>query len=311
MATSPQLLQQILDGFDALSGLHKGFRPAHAKGLLCGGTFVPAPQAADLTRAPHASRPSTPVTVRFSNSTGLPDVSDNDLQRASPRGIAIRFHLGEHVHTDIIGHSTNGFPCHTGEEFLEFLNALVDLNAGKPQTIGAFLASHPRAKQFVETPKPIPTSFAREAYFAGTSFLFSNAHGKSRHGRFRVRPVNGVEYLTDDQAKQQGAHFLLEEMDARLKAGPAKLGIYVQMAAPGDDVTNASIPWPDNRQENPFGTITLTGRLNDLEPENWKIIFDPIPRVDGIDSSGDPLTELRSDLYLLSGRRRRAAGQSR
>jgi hypothetical protein len=30
-------------------------------------------------------------------------------------------------------------------------------------------------------------------------------------------------------------------------------------------------------------------------------------RVEGIDSSGDPLTEVRSDIYLLSGRRRRAA----
>jgi catalase len=28
--------------------------------------------------------------------------------------------------------------------------------------------------------------------------------------------------------------------------------------------------------------------------------------VDGIDSSGDPLTDMRSDVYLLSGRRRRA-----
>ena len=37
-----------------------------------------------------------------------------------------------------------------------------------------------------------------------------------------------------------------------------------------------------------------------------KIIFDPVPRVDGIESAGDPLTEVRSDLYLLSGRRRRA-----
>jgi len=32
-----------------------------------------------------------------------------------------------------------------------------------------------------------------------------------------------------------------------------------------------------------------------------------VPRVDGIDSSGDPLTEVRSEIYLLSGRRRRAA----
>jgi catalase len=35
--------------------------------------------------------------------------------------------------------------------------------------------------------------------------------------------------------------------------------------------------------------------------------FDPIPRVDGIDNSGDPLSEVRPKIYLLSGRRRRAA----
>jgi catalase len=67
------------------------------------------------------------------------------------------------------------------------------------------------------------------------------------------------------------------------------------------------VPWPEGREEVPFGTITLTARVDDTEPERRKIIFDPIPRVDGIDTSGDPLSEVRSDIYLLSGRRRRAA----
>jgi catalase len=67
------------------------------------------------------------------------------------------------------------------------------------------------------------------------------------------------------------------------------------------------VSWPDSRTEIPFGTINLTGRVDDAEPERWKIIFDPVPRVDGIDSSGDPLTQVRSDIYLLSGRRRRTA----
>ena len=62
--SNPALAQQLLDAFDALSGVHPGFRPAHAKGLMCSGTFTPSPEAAKLTRAPHASRPSTPVTVR-------------------------------------------------------------------------------------------------------------------------------------------------------------------------------------------------------------------------------------------------------
>jgi catalase len=38
-----------------------------------------------------------------------------------------------------------------------------------------------------------------------------------------------------------------------------------------------------------------------------QIIFDPIPRVDGIEPSADPLFEPRANVYLLSGRRRRSA----
>src|SRR6266478_1283121 len=166
--TNPALAQQLLDALDALSGLHPGFRPAHAKGLMCTGLFAPSPEVANLTRAPHASKPSTAVTVRYSNSTGLPTIPDNDPRRSGPRGIAIRFHLAEHDHTDIVAHSTNGFPVRTGEEFVEFLRAATAAEAGQPEAMGAFLASHPSAKRFVESPKPIPTSFAREAFFALT-----------------------------------------------------------------------------------------------------------------------------------------------
>ena len=94
-----------------------------------------------------------------------------------------------------------------------------------------------------------------------------------------------------------------------LARGPIRLGVFVQMAEPADDVANASVPWPNNRAEVPFCTITLNARVDDQEPEWRKIIFDPVPRVDGIDPSGDPLTEVRADIYLLSGRRRRAAGK--
>jgi catalase len=305
---SAALITDLLGALDVLSGgVHPGFRPAHAKGLMCAGTFTPSPEAAGLTRAPHAARPSTPVTVRYSDSTGLPTVPDNDPARSGPRGIAVRFHLGDHVHTDIVAHSADGFPVHTGEEFLEFLRAVAAAGAGKPEALGAFLAAHPSARRFVEAPKPIPTSFAREAFFAVTSFRFTNAQGVSRHGRFRIRPEEGTEYLSDAEAAARSPNFLFDEIAPRLARDPARLGVFVQMAGDGDDVTDASVSWPAGRTEVPFGTITLTERVDDTEPERRKTIFDPIPRVDGIDTSGDPLSEVRSDIYLLSGRRRRAA----
>jgi len=301
------LAQQLLEAFDQLQGLHPGHRPAHAKGLMCEGTFSPSAEAAKLTRAPHASRPSTPVTVRYSNSTGIPDIPDNDLAHASPRGIAIRFHLDEHLHTDIVAHSYDGFPVRTGEEFLGLLHAIIALTGGKPEVMGAFLASHPNAKKFVETPKPIPTSFAREAFFAGTAFQFINGSGASRHGRFRVHPESGTEYLSNDQAATKSPNFLFDEIGPRLEQAPVKLNLSVQIAGPGDDVADASTTWPSNREVIPFGVITLKSRVDDQTPERRKIIFDPIPRVDGLESAGDPLTQMRADIYLLSGRRRRAA----
>src|SRR5690349_7608281 len=96
------LAADTLQAFDDLNGPEHpaGFRPVHAKGILIAGRFTPSPSAASLTRAPHAQRTSTPVSLRFSDSSGIPVIPDND-PNASPRGLAIRFHLAEHVHTDI------------------------------------------------------------------------------------------------------------------------------------------------------------------------------------------------------------------
>ncbi len=307
---SSALASDLLDALNKMAGgLHPGFRPVHAKGVMYSGVFTPAPDAVKLTRAPHAARPSTPVTVRFSLSAGMPRVADNDPMGASPQGIAVRFHLAEHVHTDIIAHSHNGFPARTGEEFLEFVRAAVASGPGaaNPPPIVAFLAAHPAARAFVEAPKPIPTSFARQAYFAITAFKFTNSAGQSRFGRFRLRPEAGTDFLTPEQAAKKTADFLAAELSERLAKGPARFRVLVQLAEAGDDVTEATRPWPESRPEAEFGAIDITERVDELAPERRKIIFDPVPRVDGIDSAGDPLTEVRSDLYLLSGRRRRAA----
>ncbi len=124
---------------------HPGFRPAHAKGTMLHGSFTPSPEAAELSKAPHFNRPSTPVTVRFSNSTGIPVIPDND-PNADPRGFAIRFHLAERVHTDIVAHSTNGFPSRTGQDFLDFLTAIsiTDLTHFPGSPLEKYLGTHPR-----------------------------------------------------------------------------------------------------------------------------------------------------------------------
>ena len=306
-----QLANDLLQQFDAIFGLHPGLRPAHAKGVLLTGTLRPSPEAASLTRAPHASRESTPVTVRFSDSTGLPLIPDND-PNANPRGLAIRFHLADRVHTDIIAHSTDGFPTRTGQEFLEFLRALAASDPSKPSPspIEAFLGTHPAALAFVKAPKPSPASFAKEAYFGVTALRFINQAGAARYGRYRISPEAGIEHLDEAEAKGKDANFLFDELKHRLKAGPIRLQIGLQIAGDRDIVDDATVHWPDDRPLIPFGAVTLDEQVPDNEAQQKQIIFDPIPRVDGIEPSDDPLLELRAAVYLLSGRRRRQAQES-
>jgi catalase len=283
-------------------GEHPGFRPAHAKGVLVTGSFTPAPEAASLTRAPHATRASTPVTARFSNSTGIPLLPDN-APDANPRGFAVRFHLAEHEHTDIIGHSMDGFPTRTGQEFLEFLRAA----AAGGTAVEKYLAAHPAALAFVQAPKPSPASFAKEAYFGVTALRFIDREGVARFGRFRVTPSAGIQHLDEAAAQEKDADYLFHELTERLTRGPVQFQIQVQVAEEGDVVDDATIHWPGSRRLVPFGTLALSERVPDSEAQQRYIIFDPIPRVDGIEASGDPLLELRAAVYLLSGRRRRQA----
>ncbi len=306
------LSQDILQQFDTIFGLHPGFRPAHAKGILLAGKFTPSSAAASLTKAPHLNRESTPVTVRFSNSTGLPLVPDND-PNTNPRGFAIRFHLAERVHTDIVSHSTDGFPVHTGQEFLEMLRALASSDPSKPgpSPIQAFLGSHPKALAFVQTPKPAPASFAQEAYFGVTAARFTNKDGASRYGRYRITPEAGIDHLSDAVAATKSPNFLFDELAGRIAKAPIAFRILVQLANEGDIVDDATIHWPEDRTVLELGKLTLTDLVADNAAEQQQIIFDPIPRVEGIEPSADPLLELRAAVYLLSGRRRRAATQEK
>lgn len=302
------LANDIVAQFHSIFGPHPSYRPAHAKGILLTGIFTPSSGAAALTNAPHITRASTPVTVRFSNSTGLPDIPDS-APDANPRGLAIRFNLAEHEHTDIVSHSTDGFPARDGYQFLDFLRAAAasgpDVPAPKP--IEKYLAAHPAALAFVQTPKPFASSLARDTYYGVTAFQFANAAGEKKFGRYRIVPALGNDYLTDAQAAALAPNYHYDEIAQRIASAPVRFTILVQIAAPEDTVDDATIHWPESRTLVELGAFELTTLLPDNAAQQQRIIFDPIPRVQGIDPSADPLLELRAAVYLLSGRERRAA----
>jgi catalase len=296
--------EEVLTLFKGVFGAHPGFRPAHAKGQMLTGTFTPTAAAKELSTAPHFAGPPVPVTARFSDSTGIPVIPDTD-PNSKPHGIAIRFNLGEkngrRWHTDIIGHSTPHFPVQNGKQFAGFLQALT---AG---TVGEFLGAHPSALRFVTAPKPFPVSLGTENYFMLNAFKFINAQGKETWIRYQVLPVAGHQTISDEEAAKKGENYLFEEVAERVKGGPIVFKIVAQIGEAGDEVNDITAEWPDERKLVELGTVSLDKLVEKNAEEQKYAIFDPIPRVDGIEPSKDPILEFRAALYLISGRNRRAA----
>jgi catalase len=302
------LSEKLLATFTQIFGEQPGIRPAHGKGVLVSGTFTPTAAAADLSIAQHLQQASTPVLVRFSDSTGLPDIPDTD-PNTLPKGIAVRFLLAEHVHTDVIAHSIDGFPTRTGEEFLEFLGALAVSDQANPagSPLEAFLGSHPAALRFVQTPKPFPVSFAQESFFGVNAFKFTDSLGDSRFGRYRVIPEAGTAYLDDSEVQSKDGNYLFSEIAERVAVEPVRFVLAAQLADDGDVVDDATVSWPLDREVRELGIVELTSPVADDAAQQKHVIFDPIPRLAGIEPSDDPLLELRAALYLISGRKRRTA----
>ncbi|KUJ15987.1 heme-dependent catalase [Mollisia scopiformis] len=296
MKTAGGLVEQL----QAIFGKHPGFRPAHAKGKLYSGTFTPSAKVKELSIAPHFTNAETPVLVRFSNSTGIPNIPDTD-PNADPRGIAIRFMIGERKHTDIIAHSVPAFPTRTGAEFLEMLQHLA---AG---TVGDFLGTHPKALAFVQYPKPPPASFATQQYYGVTAFKLIDSAGKATFIRYHVVPEAGVQILDEEVVKEKGANYLQEELETRLAGGPVSFKILAQIAAEDDVTDDNTVHWPDTRPVVELGSFKVDTIEADSAAKTKYIIFDPIPRVQGVEPSDDPLLEMRAALYLISGKQRRAA----
>src|SRR5215831_4032360 len=116
------LAQQIFETMIQLPGNNPHYRAAHAKGVVCEGTFTPSGGAASLSKAAHFQGGSMPVIVRFSDASENPHIPDNS---GIPRGMAIRFNFPGGGQTDIVSLSHNGFIVGTGEDFLALQKAVV------------------------------------------------------------------------------------------------------------------------------------------------------------------------------------------
>jgi len=304
-AADKDLATQIFETMLQAHGTKPGYRPVHAKGIVCQGTFAPSRDAATLSKAAHFQGGSVPVTVRFSNGAPDPSVPDNSPD-GGPRGMAIRFKLPGNGKTDIVALSHNGFVVATGQEFLALQKAVVATDPSQPHPwpIEEFLGTHPRALKFVQENRVIPASFATESFFSNDAFIFVNKDGVKQAARYKILPLAGPQHLSEAEAKARSADFLVQELKTRLAAGPIKFHLVVQLPNASDPTNDPSLVWPDNRKTIDVGTISLTSIVADSAGAEQELVFDPTHLTEGIALSDDPLPALRARVYSLSATHR-------
>lgn len=296
---------RLVDQMNLLFGAHPGTRANHATGAVFEGTFTPAPGAEGLSSAVFLKGPPTPLTIRFSNAGGVPDAPDTHPSVGGIRGMAIKFRLADGGENDIVCISANGFPVATGEDFLALLQAVgaSGPNAPKPTALDTFLATHPAAAAFVAEPRPVAASFGTQPFFGVNALKFTNAHGLSKFGRYRIVPESGPTYVSYEEAAKRPATALADNLRAALEKGPVKFRLLVQLAAADDSTNDATKIWPDNRPTVELGEIALTKALDTKKVENG-LLFMPTNLTKGIEVSDDPILNTRTEAYGESYGRR-------
>jgi catalase len=300
---------QIVDLANKVDGVHPGFRAFHAKGVVVEGSFKASPEAAQLSRATLFNGSSVPVTARFSDGSGMPNVPDGSP--AMPRGIAIKYHLRGGTDTDMVTNSFKFFPVGTGEDFRDLLQAVVASppEAPKPTKLEKFFASHPNAPKALGT-LATPDSFADEEYHGIDAFIFISKSGQRQAVRYLVVPEKLV-HITPEEAAKQSPDFLFNELTGRIARKPVVFHLKAQLAEPGDQTKDASQPWPDDRKLVELGVLTLNKVVPDSLEAEKKLLFVPTNLTAGIELSDDPLPSVRAAAYAVSfGRRSQPSSAS-
>ncbi|MGE8165505.1 catalase family peroxidase [Paraburkholderia sp. NPDC080076] len=296
---------RIINTFEAVAGQpHPGYRRNHAKGLCIEGYFDSNGDGAALSSAAVFAPGRTPVTGRFAVPGGNPSAPDT----SSPvRSLALLFQLqnGEQWRTGM--NSTPVFAVHTPEQFYQQLVAAKpDPATGKPDPakLKAFYAANPETQPFQAWVKAHPpsSSLANAAYYSINAFRFTDGTGNTHAVRWAMVPETPYAPITD--AEKAEKNFLEADLDQRLQNGPLRWHLILTVAKPGDPTNDATLQWPDDRQQVDAGTLVIDHTTSQANGTCRDVNFDPTILPAGIKPSDDPLLAARSAAYALSYKRR-------
>jgi catalase len=307
---SPQKLTpaRFVDEFERVNGIYSGFRRNHAKGVCVRGFFESNGQGARLSKAVVFQSGRVPVIGRFSLGGGDPRATD---ELSTVRGLGLQFTLrdGEQWRTAMINLPV--FPFKDPQAFYDNLVASQpDPNTHRPDPAkgAAFFASHPetaRAIAIIKSHAP-SSGFDNAAYYSLNAFRFVNADGATSYVRWTLAPVQAYEA---GSGTSQDKNFLFDALIASIEQHPLQWHLVMTVAQPGDPTDDATIPWPEGREQLEVGTLTLDSVESEETSPARDINFDPLVLPVGMAPSNDPLLSARSAIYSQSFTRR--AGETK
>jgi catalase len=297
---------RFIDTFDRVNGGHPGFRRNHAKGVCVSGFFESNGRGVPLSKAVVFEPGHVPVIGRFALAGGQPYAADAPN---TVRSMAILFKLpsGEQWRTAM--NSIPVFAVNTPEGFLEQLVASrPDPETGKPDPvqIKAFLARHPETVRAIAiiNSRRVSSGFDNSTYNSLDAFRFVNAAGASTPVRWSMAPVQPFESATPAQPAQQAKNYLFDALIASIHKQALQWRLTITLGQPGDPTNDATIAWPESREQLDVGTLTIDQIASEEEGLCRDINFDPLVLPSGISPSDDPLLSARSAVYSQSFTRR-------
>src|SRR6202008_1842787 len=123
----------------------------------------------------------------------------------------------------------------------------------------------------------------------------------STYVRWTLAPVQPYEPGT---GAGQDKNFLFDGLIASIQQHPLQWHLILTVGQPGDPTDNATIQWPDGREQVDLGTLTLDSVESEETSPARDINFDPLVLPAGMAPSNDPLPRARSAVYSQALTRR-------
>jgi catalase len=302
---------RFVNAFERANGVFSGFRRNHAKGVGVSGYFDSNGQGARLSKAVVFRTGRVPVIGRFSFGGGDPNVADAPNM---VRGLGLLFWLPDGEQWRMAMVNLPVFPFQTPQDFYDNLVASQpDPKTGKPdpEKMAAFAASHPatvRALGIIQSHAP-SSGFDNTEFNSLNAFRFIDAAGMTIPVRWSLAPVEPVVAVTTAGTAQTDKNYMFDALIASILQHPLQWHLIITIGKPGDLTNDATMAWPDGREQVDVGTLTLDHIESEETSLARDINFDPLVLPSGMAPSDDPLLSARSAIYSQSFTRR--AGEAK